>query len=273
MYNRELQVIDTPEKAYLLGLFYSDGCITNCHNSYSAKIVLHEKDKNLLELLIKYFPFLKLRRHTKISYCVTCNKKSFVEDLIANGMIFRKSFNGKELLRFPELPKELQNHFIRGYFDGDGSVYKQKLGNTKFEIGGPCFRMITDIVKVLYDNKITVNLTCKYTGTALRKQDCYILYCSSDKVSKQFANYIYADCGELFMKRKYDRLYFIPEYSHREKLVCPRCGNNNTTRGGTRLTKERLAVRGYCKDCDKQFTITAPLSSNIQSGGDELLEG
>lgn len=27
MYNNELKNIDSPEKAYLLGLFYSDGCI------------------------------------------------------------------------------------------------------------------------------------------------------------------------------------------------------------------------------------------------------
>lgn len=28
-----------------------------------------------------------------------------------------------------------------------------------------------------------------------------------------------------------------------------------------------------CKDCNKRFSITAPINSNINSGEDELLEG
>ena len=40
--------------------------------------------------------------------------------------------------------------------------------------------MITDIIRVLYDNGITVNMTCKYAGAGLRKHDYYVLYTSSD---------------------------------------------------------------------------------------------
>ena len=66
-------------------------------------------------------------------------------DLNKLGVVERKSL----ILTFPteqQVPKHLMPHFIRGYFDGDGSVYKQKQGNTKIEIGGTGFKMITDIV-------------------------------------------------------------------------------------------------------------------------------
>lgn len=128
------------------------------------------------------------------------------------------------------------------------------------------------VFRVLYDNGITVNMTCKYARTGLRKHDYYVLYTSSDKVSKQFADYIYKDCGELYLKRKYDRLYYIPEYHRMERLICPICGGNNTVRMGTRQMLHGLMYRGRCKDCKKQFSITAPLNSNIQSGEGELLE-
>lgn len=273
MYNNELKNIDSPEKAYLLGLFYSDGCIHSNDGSYYTSIVLHEDDKYLLETIVNKFPFFRLSKHSECSWAIVCSKKSIVKDLQDNGMYFRKSTDNKELLRLPNLDEKLIHHFIRGYFDGDGSVYRQKLGNTKFEIGGTGFNMITDIVRVLYNNKITVNITCKYAGAARRKHDFYVLYASSDKISKQFANYIYEDCGDLYMKRKYNKLYYIPEYHKRERLICPMCKGNNTIRLGTRQMLHGLVYRGKCKDCKKQFSITAPQSSNTLSGGDELLEG
>lgn len=273
MYNNELINIDTPEKAYLLGLFYSDGCINNSNGSYYASIVLHEDDKYLLDMIVDKFPFFRLSKMTNHVWSIVCTKKAIVDDLQINGMYFRKSTENKEFLRLPKLDSSLIHHFIRGYFDGDGSVYRQKQGNTKIDIGGTGFGMITDIVKVLYDNNITVNLTCKYAGTGLRKHDFYVLYTSSDKVSKQFANYIYKDCGELYLRRKYDRLYYIPEYYRREKLTCSICNGTNTVRLGTRQMLHGLVYRGKCKDCNKQFSITAPQGSNILSGGGELLEG
>lgn len=273
MYNNELKNIDSPEKAYLLGLFYSDGCIHSNDGNYYASITLHEDDKYLLDIIVDKFPFFRLVKQTNHAWSIVCTRKAIVEDLQYNGMYFRKSTDNKELVKLPELKKELVHHFIRGYFDGDGSVYRQKQGNTKIDIGGTGFKMITDIVRVLYDNEITVNMTCKYAGMNLRKHDYYVLYTSSDKISKKFADYIYKDCGEFYMKRKYDKLYYIPEYKNRNKLICPICNGNNTVRLGTRQMLHGLVYRGRCKDCEKQFSITAPLNSNVQSGEGELLEG
>ena len=274
-YNGEFKVIDTPEKAYVLGLIYSDGYVGKWKGHYQHTIVLHNDDIKLLEIIQQKFPFYKLKKHTKTSMELRCNYKECVLDLYNNGVFERKSTENKELLCFPNINENLKSHFIRGYFDGDGSVYKQKLGNTKMEIGGTRFKMITDIIKVLYDNRITVNLRCKYVGEALRKNDFYVLYTSSDKISKQFAEFIYRDCNDLYLKRKYDRLFFIPEYNTKERLVCPNCGQTNTTYLGIRKMLNHTMQRGFCKDCNKRFSIklTAPLSSNIQSGGDELLEG
>lgn len=273
-YSNEFHVIDTPEKAYVLGLIFSDGNICNYNNSYHICISQHENEEYLLDIITEMFPFFK----KSISTCtpqvrvLSCSKKSLYDDLLYWGVLPQKSNENRFNLRFPSIPQELQSHFIRGYFDGDGSVYRQKLGNTKFEIGGTCFYMITDLIKILYDNGIDVNIRCKHTGEGLRTIDFYVLYASSDKVSKKFAEYIYRDCGDLYMKRKYDKLNYVPDYYKPESPVCPICGGNNTLRLGYRQQKTRLVLRGKCKDCNKMFSITAPVSSNINSGEDELLE-
>ena len=273
-YNNEFQVIDTPEKAYVLGFIYSDGFVRWYSGSYIVSMSQHITDEYLLDKIAELFPFFRKKAdYTKpTTIILECTRKALYEDLVNNGVLPQKSKENRFNLRFPNISKELQSHFIRGYFDGDGSVYKQKVGNTKFEIGGTCFYMITDLIKILYDNGIDVNVRCKHMGEGLRTMDFYILYASSDKVSKKFAEYIYRDCGELYMKRKYDKLNFIPEYHRMERLACPICGGYNTTRGGQRQMLHGLMYRGKCKDCNKQFSITAPVSSNINSGEDELLE-
>ena len=83
-----------------------------------------------------------------------------------------------------------------------------------------------------------------------------------------FANYIYKDCNDFFLERKYERLNFVPDYNKRERLQCQLCGSFNTTFNGIRNDK----IRVTCKECGKRCSITAPQSSNILSGGDELLE-
>ena len=46
-YNGEFKTIDTPEKAYILGLIYSDGHVGKYRNHYQHTIVLHNDDIEL----------------------------------------------------------------------------------------------------------------------------------------------------------------------------------------------------------------------------------
>ncbi|MHC4210670.1 MAG: LAGLIDADG family homing endonuclease, partial [Planctomycetota bacterium] len=60
-------------------------------------------------------------------------------DLIALGLHPRKSLT----LRFPDAPDGVHRHFIRGCWDGDGSIYKSGNGpsawNAKFISASPAF--------------------------------------------------------------------------------------------------------------------------------------
>jgi galactitol-specific phosphotransferase system IIB component len=265
-YTNELLDIDTQEKAYLLGLFYSDGYVTSSGNA--CAITLHEQDIDLLEDLVLLFPFFRLKKSHARAYKMICVSKTLKEHLINNGVFPKKSSVNKDLLTCLNVKPELTHHFIRGFFDGDGSVWSQKLFNIKIEIGGTSFGLITEIIKILYDNRITVNFTCCYAGSGLRTMDYYKLFTSSYKISKQFADYIYKD-STIHMSRKFLKLNVTVEYDNRKRVYCPCCNSNNTIYNGVRNGKTRIT----CKDCKKHSSIlTAPHSSNIVSGEGELLE-
>ena len=266
-YNNELQIIDNPEKAYLLGLFYSDGYV--CSTNNNCGITLHEQDILLLEKLIDLFPFFKIRKSHKCAYKIDCTSKDLKKDLIKNGVLPLKSSINKEGLSIKKILNEnLFSHFIRGFFDGDGSVYKQKLFNIKIEIGCTSFSFISELVKILYDNKINVNLRCSFLGAGLRTFDYYKLYTSSYKTSKLFSNFIYNE-STIHLERKFNLLNLEVRYEEKERLQCPICNSYNTFYQGFRNYKTRIK----CKDCNKGSTIkTAPNSSNTISGEDELLE-
>lgn len=121
--------IDTPEKAYWLGMLLADGWVT-CRNNVPKEVGLALKleDKNAVEQLkrdVRYSGKI-VDKVNKNSYAagesrlatlrITCQK--FTEYTIAAGIKERKS--GK--LKVPEGAFKFPSSFCRGYFDGNGSI-------------------------------------------------------------------------------------------------------------------------------------------------------
>lgn len=116
--------IDTEPKAYFLGLMYADGCI---HSTNPRMLIsLQEEDKYILELFKEELEFngylyFKPCENTKNQFTLEITSQKLKDNLINLGCIPKKSL----ILKFPnnfQVPNELLHHFIRGYFDGDGSV-------------------------------------------------------------------------------------------------------------------------------------------------------
>lgn len=125
--------IDTPEKAYILGFIYADGCLTRGKTLY---IKLTESDREILEKIRSCLGSNhKISVHGYTSGYFTKNKscslsivnKHLHDSLVKCGATERKT----KTLTFPKfLDEDLTSHFIRGFFDGDGSVYE--VNQTKF---------------------------------------------------------------------------------------------------------------------------------------------
>lgn len=121
--------IDTEEKAYWLGFIYADGCIYN-NGSFRFDMSLCNTDKTHLEKFSNFINFKRELLHKNVMF--GSNLKPQIR-IFLTGEHFYNSLNNlgctpnKSLtLEFPNKTifkdKSLIRHFIRGYFDGDGSI-------------------------------------------------------------------------------------------------------------------------------------------------------
>lgn len=125
--------IDSIEKAYILGFLYADGC--NSQKRGLVSIQVAEQDIEILEYIkkclqadspLKENKYNKKRwPHRQTPFTLHIWNRYMSTRVAELGCVERKSL----ILKFPteeQIPKELLPHFIRGYFDGDGSVIKSK---------------------------------------------------------------------------------------------------------------------------------------------------
>ncbi len=110
-------MLDTPKKAYILGLLASDGNVSS--DQPRVRLALHAKDVALVEMvrdeLAPHTPLY--RRGVAVHFGVS--SLQLVADLARYGVVPRKSY----CLEWPDLlPMTLHWAFLLGYFDGDGSL-------------------------------------------------------------------------------------------------------------------------------------------------------
>ena len=106
----------TPEMAYVLGYIYSDGNIANGLNYFS----ISQKEPEILHKIKELMgsEHTIARKKTQELSVLTIGNKVMINDLLGLGLTPNKSLD----VQFPILDKNLYSHFIRGYFDGDGSI-------------------------------------------------------------------------------------------------------------------------------------------------------
>ena len=221
--------IDTEEKAYWLGFLYADGYVRMIKYKSGAdrygelKLKLSIKDKKHLDLFkkcvgssytIKDAESITIN-NGKHSYSVCSTLRitniKIVKDLFKHGCINKKTYK----LNFPILAENLIRHFIRGYFDGDGSIsitkfkaYQNKKGKinngytrtVNFTSGSLSFLM--DIQNILHTKINTTNLK-----VGLYKKAYRIHWYSRNDINNVY-NYLYKD-STIFLERKKEKFIEI----------------------------------------------------------------
>jgi hypothetical protein len=199
-----LEIIDCEWKAYYLGFLYADG------NLYQDVISLHlaEKDKFILDKFNQLIfeslkPIKKCKRYSEksqVSYVLNINNKKCAMDVFKLGIVPKKSL----ILKFPninQVPLDLMNHFIRGYFDGDGCITKTKwngrisiCGSSEFCIG---------LKKYLGDSYQIESYINKH-------EKIHVLSINKKDAIKKFYSLIYDETdSELCLPRKRDLMKII----------------------------------------------------------------
>lgn len=118
-------IIDSPEKAYLLGVIQTDGNVMLSHRNGEVTIT-QQKDyawyiEDMLHLLSDYVSKTKDRN----CYQLSIGSKQIVSDLIKIGIVPNKSKkqNDEDIDKlWNVIPYEYKGDFIRGLIDGDGCV-------------------------------------------------------------------------------------------------------------------------------------------------------
>lgn len=177
------------DMAYIFGLWCADGCI------YSGKmfdITLHTKDKYILKRIAEKLQYegplqdYVDRQAARLNFsCVV-----IYNDLIALGGAERKS----NILKFPtSIPEEYLHDFIRGYFDGDGSImYVQgNRVNSSFCSGSKAF---IDSLWTILKEKADIK------GGSYDARTGSLRFGKKDTL--KLGAYMYQDNPELFLLRK-----------------------------------------------------------------------
>ena len=122
----------SPETAYVLGIIYTDGNLYRESSSKKGRISVSQKNPELLNKIKALMNcdaklrFLPRRQYNEVVagelYILAFNSDKIFADLLKFGLTPRKSCD----MNFPSIPQEYVRHFIRGCWDGDGSVYTSR---------------------------------------------------------------------------------------------------------------------------------------------------
>jgi hypothetical protein len=202
----------SPELAYILGLWASDGCI------YKNTLQIHMNDKDVIYWIAQTIGFNKPIKEiertggfyektdkvTSIGYFLRFHSKEVREIFESYGITAKKS----KTIQFPNLPEELIPHFIRGVFDGDGGIYV-----TKRKINGKYYdRCKVHFTSGSYDFlcglKAAIEEELGNNVKITKGTRCFIYAFESKKDVIKFAEWIYQNnsFGSARKKREFIKL-------------------------------------------------------------------
>ena len=203
-------VIDEPEKAYWLGFFCADGSLWK--NGCQLCIVLSWKDRKHLEKFAKLFdsPIKKIcsfdKRTNKVYVRARCVLSSthMWKTLVSKGVPVNKTekLDGVVL---DYIPKTLKSHFVRGYFDGDGSVGKYGKGSRasyRFTLVG------TELFLQAIRDLMVMELGLRRNPVQKRKGVCALVWGGVWALSR-IRSWLYCNAS-IYLERKKERFDIVP---------------------------------------------------------------
>ena len=216
--------IDTQNKAYILGFLYADGSISRKKSTIAMS--LEENDGYILERMRK-----EIESDRPLEYLDYTNKHDFgytyknqyrlcmfsshmCDMLISKGVCENKSLK----LTFPAwMDSSLFSHFVRGYFDGDGSYCPHINNHGKFQ---PLITITstdsfcTDLQHMLRE---ILGIPCgNIYDASCHNGITKVLSFSGAVQVKTFLDWLYKD-ADMYLMRKYDK--YISSFYANDSLL------------------------------------------------------
>lgn len=186
----------TINKAYLLGLIYSDGSISKKYGRLSY--ICSKKDiqtVNFIKSELRSGHPIRYIRDNYVGFCI--GNKKIVNDLIDN---FKLPEENKSLnnLSVPDIGSKYMPHFMRGVFDGDGSIWADGSSYAYAFTGGRDFLLqIAEIIEESTD----VHMRLRYRYGESNPRSCS-LEVKGNKHARALYSYMYGNGDVECMARK-----------------------------------------------------------------------
>ena len=184
------------DMAYLLGFLMADGNVSKKDNR--IQIVLSNIDKDFLikvQEKIGGSPVVEYLYNGRLTIRWQCFSAKIKQDLIKYGVIPNKT-------GFAKIPNKLDKRFypdfIRGYFDGDGSIYEDNAVGLSFVSHN--MEILQDILDALEELGVPPVTIHEYNS---RKGNYYIRY--RTKSALKIYEIFYRDKNCFKLQRKYDK--------------------------------------------------------------------
>ena len=218
--------IDSEKKAYWLGFICADGYINKKGNTVG--ITLDKSDENHLFKFLEdlnsvngkiYHRFGKFNKDCKETEKAVLDLYStkMNTDLQKLGISISKSTTLDKI----KVPEKLMNHFIRGYFDGDGCVFEYwiKYGKLKEKLSfSPGFTFVgTENFLNFIQDYLPHKVKLKFDK---RADNSYTLYFRSMKRFMEIRDYLYENAS-VYLDRKKEKCDKISNLIEKSSTTIP----------------------------------------------------
>ena len=191
------------QNAYVFGWIMSDGCLMlEGRNKTSFAVRICSNDLDIIEYLHGYMcDGNKIYKQNENGFLIKYRNKDSISFMQGHGLTERKSLS----MQFPNLPEDVVRHFVRGYFDGDGSIVithnkYNTYGQASFTSGSVEF--LESLQKKLEENDIASHL---YNDGRHNSKSHYLKVVKWSELEKLY-HFLYDDAdGSGVLKRKYDK--------------------------------------------------------------------
>jgi intein/homing endonuclease len=202
-YKYLFESVENEIEAYILGFWFADGWVGDTQ----AGIKIHKNDIEIVQKMKNYISEdITLQVSNNTCGFVTSNEE-LLHNLINLGCVRNKTY---KQLNIPNINSNLFRHFIRGYFDADGTIYKDRKW-LKVNICSINLQFLKDISKILESNNIKTRINIEIRegkkmrtpqGESYNCKNMYRMFVSKSEDFKLFYEYLYKD-STIFLERKF----------------------------------------------------------------------
>ena len=214
--------ISTELQAYLLGFYTADGSIDEKRKTFRIHLSIKDSElvylyKDIISPDARLFSVAdnykttgrdgkEITGHGSIG--VDISSAILVNDLVELGIGYKKTYSD---LTIPNIPENLIRHFVRGFFDGDGSISTYLACEKGKKDRVRCGIQIDSKTKILLENiqLFFKNNNIKFNLIYLKRDDMYRISTSSREEIKKLYLLFYKD-SYFYLSRKFNKFdYYV----------------------------------------------------------------